>query len=323
MTGIIDTRKSATLRKETPSAACGLEVFDKTLLQLAVEQMVLFGVRNVVILTEDVRALTAMWGTGELWGCELSVMHPKDSVPLLLHLREQSLLIGNDLWVPALRVLKDDLLRAKNSALVYCVESGVGSNAMFTEWGTAHAADLLHACFSTQGMRGLAADQHQAVLATSCIIGTSMVALLKSQLSVLRAHADDYLLNVREVRPGVYAERGVVIDERAVVTGPVYLGAHVRLAAGASVSGPAVIGRNAAINGESMLVECAIQPHMYVGRGTRVHGEILTPQSTMPGTRSKTTMLCADTRWSLWQYLMSLLGRHSKVRKPTSLNPAH
>ena len=84
-----------------------------------------------------------------------------------------------------------------------------------------------------------------------------------------------------EVRPGVFAGGDVVIDPSAKLTGPIYLGAGVRIAGGAEIIGPTVL-RDAVTVDQAAYVESSIVwRNSYVGERADLRGTIVGRQCAL------------------------------------------
>jgi len=68
-----------------------------------------------------------------------------------------------------------------------------------------------------------------------------------------------------ELRPGVFAGEGTRIDPEARIDGRVVLGRDVRVAAGASITGPAVIGDRTIVEAHAEIVRSVLWEDCYVG----------------------------------------------------------
>ncbi len=102
-----------------------------------------------------------------------------------------------------------------------------------------------------------------------------------------RANADLLLGKMKsaplgvEVRPGVFAGGDVFIDPTAKLTGPIYLGAGVRIAGGAEIIGPSVL-RDAVTVDQGAYVESSIVwRNSYVGERADLRGTIVGRQCAL------------------------------------------
>jgi len=114
------------------------------------------------------------------------------------------------------------------------------------------------------------------------VIRTADDYLTASAIVLGRLAADPQGLT--EVRNGVWAEWPVFIDPEATITGPAVLGRNCSIAAGATITGPCVLGqaamvcRNAAVSGSIVL------PGAAIGANARVTSSIISECFTIgPG----------------------------------------
>ncbi|BDE05184.1 nucleotidyltransferase [Vulcanimicrobium alpinum] len=68
-----------------------------------------------------------------------------------------------------------------------------------------------------------------------------------------------------EVRPGVWAGEGTTIDPQAHIEGPVVLGREVRVGAGATIVGPAVVGDHSIVERNAAITRSVLWEDCYVG----------------------------------------------------------
>src|SRR5258706_11160734 len=81
----------------------------------------------------------------------------------------------------------------------------------------------------------------------------------------------------REILPGVFAGGQVEIEPTAKLTGPIYLGAGVRIGGGAEIIGPTVL-RDAVAGGQFAYVESSIVwRNNYIGERAQAPRAILRP----------------------------------------------
>lgn len=105
-------------------------------------------------------------------------------------------------------------------------------------------------------------------------------AYLQAQFDLLEGRLQLPLEGADERAPEQWLSTGAVIDERAVVRGPVLLGEGARVEAEARVFGPAIIG-----------------PHAVVGAGARLERSVLLEGACLePGARVSEAIVGARTR---------------------------
>jgi lipopolysaccharide/colanic/teichoic acid biosynthesis glycosyltransferase len=83
------------------------------------------------------------------------------------------------------------------------------------------------------------------------------------------------LITGREVEPGVWLSRNVMLHPTARVTAPVYLGPNTRIGAGAQIGPYAVIGANTILDNRAAVADSLVLPGSYVGEGLDLDGVLV------------------------------------------------
>lgn len=129
----------------------------------------------------------------------------------------------------------------------------------------------------------------------------------------LRAHEDVLSGRVkvdlpgREVRPQVWAEEGVVIDEGARIEGPAAIGAHTQIGPGAYVGRYSVIGAGCTVQAGASIKRSVVWDHCFIGRGAALRGAVL-------GNR-------VQVQANAGVYEGAVVGDHSVIKERSLLKP--
>ncbi|MEV5546694.1 sugar phosphate nucleotidyltransferase [Streptomyces sp. NPDC052309] len=110
-------------------------------------------------------------------------------------------------------------------------------------------------------------------------VGTH-AAYVQAQADVLtgRVAAE---LDAVEAAPGVWIAKTAQVDMDAVLEGPLYVGEHARIEAGARVGGHTVVGAHTVVDRGAWLERAVVHPHAYVGPGAQVRGGVVGANSTL------------------------------------------
>ncbi len=118
--------------------------------------------------------------------------------------------------------------------------------------------------------------------------------LLAAQQAVLGKGFPELLLTGREVEPGVWVSRNVVLHPTARIIPPVFLGENCRVSAGCNVGPAAVVGRDCVLDSGAEVNQAAIFPGSYVGEGLEV-AEALVDRNRLLSVRMDAGATIADS----------------------------
>ncbi len=94
--------------------------------------------------------------------------------------------------------------------------------------------------------------------------------------TVLSGGVNGYRLPGREVRPGVRIGINVSLDlDRVHIEPPVYIGSGTRIADGARIEGPSVIGANCVVEGGAVLRECLVEDYTRIAKVAELERKIV------------------------------------------------
>lgn len=90
-------------------------------------------------------------------------------------------------------------------------------------------------------------------------------ALLESQRKILNDADSGTHLAAREIEPGIWLARNVVIHPTAQLTAPIYIGENSRIGYGAQIGPNAAIGHDTIIDKHSHVIDSSVLPGSYCG----------------------------------------------------------
>ncbi|RIK33807.1 MAG: nucleotidyl transferase [Chloroflexi bacterium] len=84
-----------------------------------------------------------------------------------------------------------------------------------------------------------------------------------------------------EIRPGIFAEEDVEIEDEAELLAPLYLGRGVRIKRGAVIHGPTVIRAHTIIDDRAHIDGSILWQNTYIGQGVELRGAIVATRSSI------------------------------------------
>ena len=85
----------------------------------------------------------------------------------------------------------------------------------------------------------------------------------------------------QEIRPGIYAEEDVAIEDDVELFAPLYLGSGVRIKRGAVIHGPTVIRAHTIIDNRAHIDRSILWQNAYIGQGVELRGAIVAGRSSI------------------------------------------
>lgn len=259
-------RPLGTLTGGAPAAL--LPLVDRPFLEHVLERLAVQGVRHVDLLLSDGAAeVERLVGDGRRWGLEVAVHLARDAHRPYRSLPKVSVtgavLIGHADRMPA----------GDWGQLVADNPSGpvllVSPQGAWSGWAVlpGTVAREVPGDLEFSGLANFlagrpAARAHRVEWTLDVASGSG---LLDSQKVVMEGRVPGVAVQARRIAPDVWAGRGAVIDPAAVVTGPVFIGELVEIAAGARLGPNTVVAAGSVIGSGTTLSECLIAPHGYVG----------------------------------------------------------
>lgn len=256
-----------------------LPLLDRPFLQHVIERLVGLGVRDLDLLAaEHPEAIDDLVGDGSRWGCRARVHLVRDGAHPYQRLRLAGedgagvlLVHGDRLPGPAL-----DLGVLAEASAPVLLQHDEGGRDRWTGWAwlPAGVASLVPEDLDEVGLeaflRGVPRSSSRAV--ERVLEATTVGSVLTANRAVMDGVFPGLLLTGREVEPGVWLSRNVVLHPRARVTPPVHLCENVRIGAGTQVGPYAVIGRDSILDERCHVESAVVAPGSYVGEALDLVG---------------------------------------------------
>jgi mannose-1-phosphate guanylyltransferase/phosphomannomutase len=102
----------------------------------------------------------------------------------------------------------------------------------------------------------------------------SLESYIRAQADVLHRRVD-VEIDGFELAPGIWVGEGVEIDPEARLTGPLCIGDHVRIEAGATVGELSVLGNNVVVKGGASLERAVVHDNVFLGPQVSLRGAVI------------------------------------------------
>jgi NDP-sugar pyrophosphorylase family protein/lipopolysaccharide/colanic/teichoic acid biosynthesis glycosyltransferase len=248
-----------------------LPLVDRPFLQHVIEYLARQGVRRFdIVLSHQPEVVERYFGDGTRWGCQFTYHLARDPqrpyrVLKTLDLSEDDpVLLGHADRLPSFTVA--DVEKTDRDVLPLVSDGGSGVTA-WTGWALLHrrAAAEVETDWNERAL-----SEHFLALPAGHVVARvldtgSFAALLASQRAVLEKEFGPVFLTGREVEPGVWLSRNVMLHPTAKVTAPVFIGEDCRIGPGAQIGPHAVIGRGCILGRDCTVQNSLIFPENYVG----------------------------------------------------------
>jgi len=251
-----------------------LPLVDRPFLQHVIERLVQLGVDDLdLLVVEHPEAVEALVGEGNRWGCPVKVHPLRDAAQLYDRLRllaadpgDDGLLLAHGDRLPGPTLDAAAFAGATGPVLIRHAADGRTTWSGWA-WLPPGVAGVLpvgldHAALEAQlaSLPGSAALEVGALLEAFSVAG-----LLAANRAVLDGGFPGLLLTGREVEPGVWLSRNVVLHPLARVVPPVHLGENVRVGADTQVGPHAVLGRDCILDDRCRVERAVVAPGSFVG----------------------------------------------------------
>ena len=260
---------------------------DRPVLQYVVEVLVEHGVTEFdFVLHESPEKIENFLGDGKRWGSRFTFHMVRDPerpyrVLRLLDHRGPLLLVHAD-RLPSVAGATS-LATGTSRSLLYCSAApNHGSMAPpiwnGCAWLQADAvasvpADATRAELQAHLLTSLGPDGIEVVPEAPGM--GSLTNFLQAQRSLLTNSYRGVHLSGRQVEPGVWISRNVVLHPTANLTGPLFIGENSRIGAGAVVGPNAVIGHDTVVDRHTVIQDAAVLPGSYCGEGLELDHVII------------------------------------------------
>lgn len=253
-----------------------LPLFDRPFVQHVVEHLVHAGVQEIhAVLCMAPERFEALLEEGHRWGVRIVVHLVRDPAQPYGHLRAIDLGAADDLVLLAsgdrLPRLTDFLALAPSGKHAQCV---VGPDGTWTGWAWLTAG--LAATFASddredQAEARLRASAGASVLDVPLVLSSRTVTdLMQAHEAIFAGRFPDLLLTGREVEPGIWLSRNVVLHPAATLEPPVYVNADCRIAERVHLGPHAVVGARCVVDAGARVHDALVLPGSYLGAGVDV-----------------------------------------------------
>jgi len=251
-----------------------LPLIDRPFLQHVIERLVGVGVTELELLVADhPEAVEALVGDGSRWGLTARAHLLKDATDPYTRLRlacapatDRGVLLVHGDRLPGPTLDAERLLAGPGPVLVRHTDGDAGRWSGWA-WLPAGVAGALPARLDEAALeaRLLALPATTFLDAPRLLDASSVPSLLAANRVVLDGEFPGLMLTGREVEPGVWLSRNVVLHPRAHVVPPVHLGENVRVGDGTQVGPHAVVGRDSILDERCRVESAVVSPSSYVG----------------------------------------------------------
>jgi len=261
-------------RRALPLLPC----VDRPALQHVVEMLVEQGVTEFeFVLSEAPEEIEAFLGDGQRWGSSFSFQLARNAEQpyRVVKLQNQtgSLLLVHADCLPNLPA--GELAAAVASpGVLYCTEAKPESTPADSWTGWALLSPELIASLPTDLTKSqLAQFLFENVQAdglrfvSEAVDLGSLKGIIQAQQSLMTGTFAGLHLSARQIEPGVWVSRNVVIHPTATLTTPLFIGENSRIGAGTRIGPNAVIGHDTVIDRHTTVQNSAVAPGSYCGEG--------------------------------------------------------
>jgi NDP-sugar pyrophosphorylase family protein len=259
---------------------------DRPFLQHVVEYLVSQGVTHFEIVRSHLpEKIEQLLGDGHRWGCNFTYHLVRDAERPYRVLRtmnyeeNEPILLGHGDRLPQLSV-KDAEVPA--APVLFCSRRDQTSDGLdWTGWAlltAEHIAELPPDADFEGLLRHLVrttADGIEQSLVPHHLSALTFVDILAAHEVVLGKHFEGLLLTGREIEPGIWLSRNVMLHPTAEIFPPVYVGENCQIGAGVKLGPKAVLGHDCVLDTHSTVTNSLIFPGSYVGEGLELEDVIV------------------------------------------------
>lgn len=252
-----------------------LPLVDRPFIQHVVEYLVHQGVTKFdLVLCHHPEKIEHFLGDGQRWGCHFIYHLARDPdrpyrlLRTMTFQENEPFLLGHGDRLPLL-ALKDAA-----SPSLYCSHRGEPTNGAdqrdWTGWALLRPEHVVSLApdVDEDGLRShLEAAGAEVRDVPRPLSMRTFDEILAAHEAVLGKQFEGLMLTGREVEPGIWLSRNVVLHPTAEVTAPVYIGENCEIGAGVKLGPRAVLGHGCVLDTHSTVTNSLILPGSYVGEG--------------------------------------------------------
>lgn len=250
-----------------------LPLLDRPFLQHVIESLARQGVRKFdFILCHKPEAVEQYFGDGTRWGCEFiyhlvrNPARPYRVVKALAQGEDDLVLFGHADRLPAFDL--NEIVAAARGGILPLFVANADGKKEWTGWALLPPASLpsIRGGWDETTVRCfLQARSAGFTLNGSSLAVTSGAELLAAQRAVLDKQFGPLFLTGREIEPGVWLSRNVMLHPSAKLTAPVFVGEDCRIGPGVHLGPHAVVGRGCILDRDCTVARSLVFPENYVG----------------------------------------------------------
>jgi NDP-sugar pyrophosphorylase family protein len=274
----VDPSIGSSDKTKRPSAL--IPCVDRPAVQHLVEALVEHGItRFDFVLDDSPEEIEGLLGDGKRWGSNFTFHMVRDSGRpyRVLHLLE-----GED----DILLVHADVLIDLGEAQITGAQSGrdllffCGDPAGYSFWSgwaqlTPEAAKAIPAQMDRETLGNYLADRLRKQVVSRWVSFRSFSDLLETQQRVLDGSFPISHLSARQVEPGIWLARNVVIHPTATLIPPVFVGESSRIGSGSKIGPNAVVGQDSVIDRKTMVEDSTVLPGTYCGEGLELNHVII------------------------------------------------
>jgi hypothetical protein len=251
-------------------------VGDRSWLQRVVEWLVEGGVGQIeFVLCQGAQAIEEYFGTGERWGCQFRYRLCQDPSRPYRALRARRdwpewIWLVHSQWLAQDRL--PDLPEGQ-AGLFMSAENWAGAAWMPGE----KVVELANLPLEQVGPHLLGQGWSQETREFQVLDGPA--ALLVANRKFLAESA--WNRAGREVEPGIWLGRDVVLHPTAQLIAPVYISPHCRIEAGCRVGPQAVLASHVVVDRRTHLQDCLVSSGSYLGPGLDIQESLVDPRRVL------------------------------------------
>lgn len=259
-----------------------LPLFDRPFVQHVVETLAHAGATEIhVLLCLAPERFGALLEDGQRWGVRLVTHLVRD--PARPYERLRAIDLGAP-ETPVILAVGDRLPRLTGSADAATDSPGtpvlfVDSAGAWTGWARIPAGEVAALAAATDEAHAFAhlraLSQAREVAVPLVLESRTGAALVAAQEASFAGHFPELLRTGREVEPGIWLSRNLVLHPTVKLEPPVYINADCRISEHAHVGPHAVIGARSVIDEGAQVHHAMVMPGSYVGAGVEVADAIV------------------------------------------------
>ena len=257
-----------------PSAM--LPIIDRPMIQHVLEYIVDRGVTHFEIILGDMpEKIEELFGDGSRWGVQVSYrLLRHDEYPTIymrtLDIPEDEIVV----WGQGDRLPEMPTLSELTESTVVLKPDGGWSGWSVMPWKQLRCFADMNPSQLAEAMCQPQADVN-LVKSDHILSNRTYSLVLEAHRTVLDKQFPGLMLSGREVEPGVWICRNVVMPSNVVLTPPVFIGESTRIGSAVHLGPHAVIGRGCVLDSKCSVCNSVIFPNSFVGEGLELKDTLI------------------------------------------------